>query len=83
MAAFSAFLCQASTDSAQGGEIQRDEVDHGGGAAKSRRLVTGVMVVGGDRAEHGQVEVGVRVHAAGQDEFAARIDLPCISHLQI
>ena len=58
----------------QRGEIQGDKIDHGGRPAKGRGFVTGVMVVRGDCAEHGQVEVRMRVHAAGEDEFAGGVD---------
>ncbi len=54
--------------------FQYHKVHDRGGAAKGRGLVTGVMVIRGDGAKHGQVQVHMRVHAAGQDQLVGGID---------
>ncbi len=67
----------------QGGEIKRDEIHDCGCPAKGRRLVPGVMIVRGDRAEHRQVEVCMRIDAAGKDEFAGGVHHLGVRNLQV
>ena len=59
---------------AQGVEVLRHEIQHGGGAAESGRLQAAVVVVGGHRVEHGEIKVGVGVDPAGQHQLAGGVD---------
>ncbi len=56
-------------------DLLRYKIDHRGGAAKGSRFVPGVVIVRrNDRAQHGQVEMGMHIHAAGQHQLPGRID---------
>ena len=67
----------------QRGGLLRHEVDHRGCAAKSSRFVPGIMIVRRYRAEHRQVEMGVRVNAPWQHQLAFCIDDLGIWRMQI
>ncbi len=74
MAAFSAFFSHRSTECLNPCGSMDDKIHDGGGPAESGSLVPGVMVIRGDRPEHGQVEMRMRIHAAGGDEFSRGVD---------
>ncbi len=65
-------LVQASAKGAAFGS--GNEIHDGRRPAEGGGFVTGVVVVGGDRVEHRQVEMGVGIDAAGEKEFAGDVD---------
>ncbi len=67
----------------EGGQVLGDEVHDSGGPAEGCRFVAGVVVIGGDGAEHGEGEVDVGIDAARHDEFARGVNDFGIGGVQI